>query len=89
MADFERSAANSRAEVPAVSQTSPNCGYAIEPDGKNTRPKEPPMTEKKSDATQEAANAYAPSSQDANGQPQNPPKEDQKGEQKKQPSQQY
>jgi hypothetical protein len=41
------------------------------------------------DRAQQASKAYAPSSQDANGQPQNPPKQDQKGEQKKQPSQQY
>ena len=32
---------------------------------------------------------YRSSSQDDKGQPQNPPKEEQKGEQRKQPSQQY
>ena len=41
------------------------------------------------DPTQTASQAYAPSSQDGKGQPQNPPKEEQKGEQKKQPGQQY
>ena len=39
--------------------------------------------QKQNDPTQTASMAYAPSSQDPKGQPQNPPKEEQKGAQKK------
>jgi hypothetical protein len=59
---------------------------------KDGRGQEQPTTKERvqqTDVTQEASKAYAPSNQDAKGQPQNPPKEEQEGEQKKQPGQQY
>ena len=59
---------------------------------KDERGQEQPTTKdraQQADVTQEASKAYAPSNQDTKGQPQNPPKEEQKGEQKKQPGQQY
>jgi hypothetical protein len=61
----------------------------ISKDGRGQEQRTTKERAQQADVTQEASKAYAPSNQDAKGQPQNPPKEEQEGEQKKQPGQQY